>query len=120
MNWWEAAYDGIWGAVNGALSATGLTAPVAIGLGALSGGLSSIGSDLIFNDGNINVANAILNTVLGAASGIMAGGGAENWNMPGSASVPIRKFPLTLLPGPLLIRHTVFPEIPVKMIFPAW
>ena len=76
VNLWMAAYDGLWGAVNGVLAATSITTPLAVLAGAAMGGISSVGSDLIFNNGNINWDGVIINTVLGGVAGLIAGSGS--------------------------------------------
>ena len=76
VNLLMAAYDGLWGAVNGVLATTNITLPLAILAGATMGGISSIGSDLIFNNGNINWDGVIINTVLGGVASLIAGSGS--------------------------------------------
>ena len=77
----QAVYDGIWGAINGALAATGLSTPISIGLGALSGGLSSIGNDILFGSTELTTKdiaiNALKSTIIGVIGGVIAGGGSE-------------------------------------------
>ena len=76
VNLGMAFYDGLWGALNGVLAATSITTPLAILAGAAMGGISSIGSDLIFNNGNINWESMIINAVIGGAAGFIAGSGS--------------------------------------------
>ena len=77
VNWGMAIYDGVWGAVNGALATTGIGMGWSVAISAGIGAVSSIGSDLLFNDGNINVENLICSTVIGGVSGLIAGGGSK-------------------------------------------
>ena len=71
-------YDGIIGAVNGALAATGISICLGMFAGAIIGGLSSIGSDMLFNEGDIQLDSLIFNTILGIAAGRISGPGAKS------------------------------------------
>ena len=77
IDWKKAFYDGAFGAINGVLATTGImrfgSALVGLGLGVVS----SIGEDIIFNDGNINLGNALTSGVLGFVAGFISGPGAK-------------------------------------------
>ena len=77
VNFKMAAYDGMIGAVNGAIATTGIGLIGSVTLGAVSGGLSSIGSDILFNDGEIQWDNFGWSVLGGAVSGLISGAGAK-------------------------------------------
>ena len=78
VNPFKVLYDGAFGAINGALAASGVGLGWSIALGATSGLLSSVGSDLLFENGNINWSAAVSALVVGALAGVIAGAGANS------------------------------------------
>ena len=78
VNYGEAFYDFAFGAINGALAASGIGVGLSIVLGAALGGASSIGKDLIFNDGQIDWGKAAYSALIGGLAGWIAGEGANN------------------------------------------
>jgi len=77
-NGWSAFYDACWGAVNGAFAASGIGLAWSVGLGAAFGGLSSVGEDLIFKEGEIDWGKAGISALIGGVSGLISGAGANN------------------------------------------
>ena len=78
VNFKMAAYDGLIGAVNGAIATTGVGLLGSVALGAVSGGMSSIGSDILFNDGEIQWDNFGWSVLGGAVAGLISGAGAKS------------------------------------------
>ena len=78
INWWGVAFDGVLGAINGGLAASGINIWWSIGLGAALSFGSSVGKDYLFNDKNIDWNAAMKSLVVGALAGLMAGAGANN------------------------------------------
>ncbi len=74
----EATFDGVFGAINGGLAASGVSIGMSIFLGATMGGVSSVGKDLLFEGGNIDWKKAGIATLMGGISGAIAGAGADN------------------------------------------
>ena len=70
-------YDGLWGAINGAIATTGITRLASAFVSSGLGIASSIGEDIIFNDGNIGLGNALTSGVLGFVAGFISGPGAK-------------------------------------------
>ena len=70
-------YDGVFGGINGALAASGISVGWSVALGAASGFLSSIGSDILFENGNINWGAAVNSLIISAIAGRIAGAGAN-------------------------------------------
>ena len=77
INWWEVAFDGIFGAINGGLAASGIGIWWSVGLGAVLGFSSSVGKDYFFNNKNIDWCAAINSFFIGAIAGAIAGAGAN-------------------------------------------
>ena len=77
INIGQLVYDGAFGVINGALATSGISFGASIIFGSGLGGVSSIGSDLLFNDGNIDVEAAIDSTLLGGLGGMISGAGAK-------------------------------------------
>ncbi len=77
LNLQKVLFDGVFGAINGALAASGISVGWSVALGAASGFLSSIGSDLLFENGNINWGAAVNSLIIGAIAGRIAGAGAN-------------------------------------------
>ena len=73
----EAAYDGVIGAINGALAASPINATISIIASAAIGGGSSVLEDLLFNDGKVDWVKAGVSTIVGAVSGFISGPGAD-------------------------------------------
>ena len=78
INMWEVAFDGVFGAINGGLAASGINIWLSVGLGAALGFTSSVGKDYLFNDKNIDWNAAMKSLVVGALAGFIAGAGANN------------------------------------------
>ena len=78
INLWEVAFDGVFGAINGGLAASGINIWWSMGLGAALGFGSSVGKDYLFNDKNIDWNAAMKSLVVGALAGLIAGAGANN------------------------------------------
>ena len=70
-------YDGAFGAISGLLAATGIGPIASAVVGAILGGVSSIGNDIIFNDGNIRWDSAAIAVIVGAIGGALSGAGAD-------------------------------------------
>ena len=58
-------YDGAWGAIYGLLACTKIPTFYSGIVGAIGGFVSSIGSNLLFNEGQIKVGEAFLNMGFG-------------------------------------------------------
>ena len=78
INLLEVAFDGVFGAINGGLAASGINIWLSVGLGAALGFGSSVGKDYFFNDKNIDWHAAIKALFIGAITGLIAGAGANN------------------------------------------
>ena len=78
INLWEVAFDGIFGAINGGLAASGINIWWSAGLGATLGFGFSVGKDYLFNDKKIDWNAAMKSFVVGALAGLIAGAGANN------------------------------------------
>ena len=72
----KVIYAGAWGVVNGLLAISGIKVKAAMALGAVLGATSSIISDLLFNNGQIDFSSLIINTIIGGASAGLAGSGS--------------------------------------------
>ena len=77
INLRKVVFDGVFGAINGALAASGISVGWSVALGAASGFLSSIGSDILFENGNINWGAAVNSLIIGAVAARIAGAGAN-------------------------------------------
>ena len=77
MNPFEVLYDGMFGAINGALAVSGICFWGSVFLGAAIGFISSVGKDYFFNNGNINWLGAINASIIGGLAGAIAGAGAN-------------------------------------------
>ena len=77
LNGWKVLYDAAFGAVSGLLAATGIGPIASAVVGAILGGVSSIGNDIIFNDGNIRWDSAAIAILAGAVGGVLSGAGAD-------------------------------------------
>ena len=77
INWWEVAFDGVFGAINGGLASSGIGILWSVGLGAVLGFSSSVGKDYFFNNKNIDWCAAINSLFIGAIAGAIAGAGAN-------------------------------------------
>ena len=78
INLGEVAFDGVFGAINGGLAASGINIWWSAGLGAALGFGSSVGKDYLFNDKNIDWNATMKSLVVGALAGLIAGAGANN------------------------------------------
>ena len=74
----RAIFDGIFGAVNGALAATGIHWAISSAAGFLLGGLSSYLEDKYFLNTKFNVKKAFGYAIIGGISGAISGNGADN------------------------------------------
>ena len=77
VNEGKVFYDAAWGAVSGALAATGIGTIASIATGAAIGAASSIGNDLIFENGEVDWKKAGVNALIGGVSGSISGAGAD-------------------------------------------
>ena len=77
INWKQALYEGAVGGVGGALAASPLGFTASFVAGATLNCLSSIGNDLLFNNGEIDGEKAIFSALIGAGAAFIAGSGAN-------------------------------------------
>ena len=77
----QVVFDGLMGAVSGAVGASGIGAVGSIIIGGALNVVGSIGSDLIASDGDwstVNIGKALVMGAVGAGLGKWAGAGAQN------------------------------------------
>lgn len=71
-------FDGFVGAINGALATSGITAVGSIVAGVVLGAASSIGNDLLSNEGKVDWNVALESAALGGLGGLLSGPGAKD------------------------------------------
>lgn len=74
----KAFFDGLWGIIGIAGAASGIGALGSVFLGSVIGGLQSVTSDYIFNNGKIDFKNLFYSVLGGAIGGLFAGAGAKS------------------------------------------
>ena len=76
VNAWEALYDGVFGAISGMLAATGIGTLYSVALSGALNGVSGYLSAHLFEDGQYELTDLLIDVGLGMICGLISGNGS--------------------------------------------